>query len=403
MPSTVDQPLVGRLKEIEGISAALFGERPGVVMLKGEAGVGKTTLARACQSLARERGLRVLMGHCYDTAPPAAFLPLIQMLSQAGQAGSEFVRKWTLDEAGGQKLGAAADTRPGAADPRTTLFALVGELLDEIAAAEKLLLIVEDLQWADPDSILLLNHLLDAHGDKISLLSTQRSDHRPTRSLATLLGRLEDKGLVINLSPLTKEESATLLRRELGPLRESEMEPLVDFSAGSPLLIVELAAHLRASGLLEGHAAAEALSLRRIPGRIAQVIDARLDDLPPPTLFALEAASVVGIEFDLSLLSSAAETDQGNVEDAVAGAVDEGLIELLEGNDSSRYAFRHPVFRERLLRSLPCTKRAASKVGSARPRWQPVWRQPSVPREYSPSTRLLAFGSWRAGALPEMR
>ncbi|WP_448621270.1 ATP-binding protein [Geodermatophilus sp. URMC 65] len=205
-----DRPLVGRDAELARLLAtvdrALEG-RAGAVLLAGDAGVGKTRLLDELAARAAERGLRVLTGHCVDLGDVGLpYLPFVDLLrpvaAGSGQPGlPELLSGRGAPAVSELPAGDAADLgrplvrRPVADGGRLQLFESVAALLGELAAETPLLVVLEDLHWADRSSRDLLRYLLARLGEEpIALVASYRSDdlHRrhPLRPLLAELVRL---------------------------------------------------------------------------------------------------------------------------------------------------------------------------------------------------------------------
>ena len=205
-----DRPLVGRDVELARLTAAVDRALEGrtcAVLLAGDAGVGKTRLLDELATRAAARGLRVLTGHCVDLGDVGLpYLPFVDLLrpvaADAGQPGLPALLSGRgAPPVGELPAGDAADLgrplarRPVADGGRLELFESVAALLAELAAATPLLVVLEDVHWADRSSRDLLRYLLSRLSDEpVALVASYRSDdlHRrhPLRPLLAELVRL---------------------------------------------------------------------------------------------------------------------------------------------------------------------------------------------------------------------
>jgi len=332
---------VGRKPEIEFLQSRLVEEDRGYVLLEGEPGTGKTRLAQELAALARDSGFTVLTGHCYNGEPAASLFPLLQIMSAAG-AGDSDAEKILAE----LRLPSTASILTGMGDPRPVFFARFIDRIAASACGKPLLLVVEDIHWADSDTLLFLNNFLDTQASAMSLLCTARSGQ--TAAVDGLYQALRAKCGILSVGPLAPEESAALARQLAAGLGGEEVEFLCKTSGGNPFFLVELVSHLSASGLLDTNSATDVLRRRGLPSSLVKLIDLRLQNLEEKTEAALEAASVVGPAFDPELVAVAAGLSVEEVEDALAEAERAGIVSYQDWPAVAIMEFAHPLFRERL-------------------------------------------------------
>jgi predicted ATPase len=240
MPRWDDGPLVGRAEElaqlIERVDGAVAG-RPSAVLLAGDAGVGKTRLLDELAARARERGVRVLTGHCVDLGDVGLpYLPFVDLLRpvaadpQLASAAGLLALTDLLTAGPGAAAGvpgaprpadeallpAHRTLRPALDDGRLQLFESVSAMLGTLSADVPLLIILEDLHWADRSSRDLLRYLLARQTDeRLAIVASYRSDdlHRrhPLRPLLAELVRLPGVD-AMELGPLPDGDVARLVR-----------------------------------------------------------------------------------------------------------------------------------------------------------------------------------------------
>ncbi len=315
--------MVGRESELEALIAALDDVRAGhpqVVLVGGEAGVGKTRLV---EELARQApDAAVLVGACVDLGDDALpFAPFAAALREPMRAAGV-----------ADLVGLAA----GESDDRRRLYEAVADLLEHLAAERPVVLVVEDLHWADRSTRELLAFLAGALRDAAVLtVATFRTDelHRrhPLRPFVSELSRTVQR---IHLDRLDRRGTATLVE-EIWGRRPSEPEAgsLFERSDGNPFLIQELAACPPDCGL---------------PQSLREVMLIRVDRLSASAQAVLRIASVIGQEVTHPLLAAVCarnDIDDGALHSALREAVDASILVL---RDDHSYAFRHSLLRESL-------------------------------------------------------
>ena len=303
----------------------------GVLFVVGEAGLGKTSLIdRAC-GLAAAAGLAVGLGrgHPLETGLPFGL---------AAQA---------LDGLGSRGLLGEDEPGHGSAADRAARFYAVLRWLQR-PAASALLLAVDDLQWADADSLALLSFLC------------RRMDSAPTGLIASLrpwppdayeavAGLVhEGHGTLCRLAPLSEEAAGSLLQGRLGrPLPDTVRHRAFVLCAGNPLLLEQLAVAIGEGGDVPAAAGASAF------GR--GVLLARFAGLPPQGMRCAQAASVLGTSFLPEVAAQVAELEEGEAGTAVEALGRTGLIGQRPGSAAE---FVHPLFRQALYDDLAGPVRA---------------------------------------------
>jgi DNA-binding CsgD family transcriptional regulator len=351
-----DAILIGRERELAEIEAALAAARTGaggVLLVAGEAGVGKTRLAT--HALAAS-GARVLIGEAVEEATPpygpvvAAFRSYLRArpdgLRDCGPL-SEYLAL-ILPELG---------PRPEPAD-RATLFEAICCAFRAIARHEPAAALLDDLHWADDATLELLPALASTlEQEPILVIGAYRSDEmprgHPVRRLRAELRRARRlRELVVE--PLDAAQTAALAGHLLGrPVSPALGAMLHDRSQGIPFFIEELADALGASGLLRETGTTVELVGRAdlpLPETVRDAVLLRAERLSPRAREALEVAAVVGLRFDLALVLDLAG-EQGLEEAMRSGFVVE--------EERGRGAFRHALTREAIYGAVTWTRRRA--------------------------------------------
>ncbi len=353
-----EPPLIGRdaeLARLDGMLARLARSEPGIVFLRGEPGIGKTRLLRELRTRGEAMGARVLVGHAYEDVPLPyrpfvdALLPLAARLGELGAGEAELVRSFLqLGEPDGRLSPARSD-----ADRHRLFVTLVRALLD-FSRSTPLVLILEDLHWADSASLDLLEHLasalLQSPSERVSLalvggLRPVSDAHRLGRVLERL-GR-EPGCETLDLEGFG-EEGVHKLLESLGLERPASqfVRTLCDATAGNPLFLRELVAHLeRTGGLLRVRGSVVALAQPgrlHLPRSLTHVIAERTSDLAPHARQLLSIASVLGVRFELDALAAVASLSA----DEVIEELDEAVQREMLIDEGQAYHFSHPLVRQ---------------------------------------------------------
>jgi DNA-binding SARP family transcriptional activator len=375
-----EEPFVGRGPELARLRAAWAGSRAGrrrLVLVTGEAGIGKSRLTAELAALAERDGATVLSGRC-DEQLGVTYLPVRTALGPylaacsaerlrelLGPHGGELARLWPELAARLPQLPAPAQGGPEA--DRYRLFEAVAGLLDAIAASGPVLLVVDDLHQADAPSLALLRNLANARRPASLLLLLIARDDEATRGdlpgvLAELL-RAPGAERVI-LGGLDQREIAALaepvLGRRLGPGAAMLARVLGERTGGNPFFVVELLRHLVESNALAGGDVARAAAgpaVDDVPDSIRLVVGQRLARLGGAVQDVLEAAAVIGHSADLMLLDRAVDLGYDDLVVALEAAVRAKLLDEQPGVPG-RYSFHHGIVHDLVYQGLPAAHRA---------------------------------------------
>ncbi len=354
------------------------GERQ-VVLLAGEPGIGKTTLTSVVARTVEAAGGTVLYGRCLDkvSAPYQPFVetlghyvqhaPVEQLRAHVGEFGGELARLVPNLSRRLPDLPA-----PSSSDPESERYLAFGAavgLLAREADLRPVLLVLDDLHWADAATLQLLRHLAAAtRGVPLMVLGTLRSteitDDHPLSDVLASLWR--ESGVTrIDLGGLTAHDVLDLYAAAAGDRVQGEeaaelLSELHRDTAGNPYFVWELLRHLQESGgLVRDDAAQWSVSrdlLRsELPASLREVITQRAQRLGPSALSLLSLAAVVGVEFDLAVLLQVAGAPEDEVLDLVEAAERSAL--LTPNTDGTRFAFDHALIRNTLYDALPPSRR----------------------------------------------
>ncbi len=370
-------PLVGRRDDLESLYT-LFGDERVVepfVVLTGETGVGKSRLARTLAHEAERRGWAVAAGRAYpvETGVPYALMSdaLLPVVRGMDDATLTVLTRGTEDELRRlfPALGPVEKPAHAGADPRelrTRLFWNLTEFLKNLAGRAPLLLILEDLHWADASSLALLHFVTrQIEGEPIRVLGTYNTDYRQgndrllrmERSLVALRNlRLHP------LHPLTRHGTESLLEQSFevsGPHVREFASLLYGWTRGNPYFIEQTLDALVESGRLFRRDGAwlgwEARELE-LPGTVRDAVILRLSGLSDAAVGLAEGLAVVGTRARLSLLERCTDLSGDSFTDAVEALVASGLLDERDEEGSLYLEFRHPLVRETLYQRLSLTR-----------------------------------------------
>ena len=379
--TAVAADLVGRdleLAQLRDAVDATAGARGCVLFLVGEAGIGKSRLARSVATDAASRGFAVLSGRAVQAPAPAAYRPLVEALSSAVRAGAapaaatlgpframlgRLVPQWATDV---QPLD---DSLVGVAEA-------VLRFLSATAAGSGALLVLEDLHWADPETVTILEYLADnLAAERVLCLVTVRDDERsPGLKLArSLLARRVSP--VVQLAPLDRQDVAAMVASCLGS--RAVPDEVVEFAAradGVPFMVEELLAAALSSGVLVAEAESWRVRERAetvVPSTFAENMQGRLAQLGEHCRAVVVAAAVLGRRFSWELLPAITDLGRDDVLAALHEAVEAQIVSFDRVNRSFR--FRHALSRDAVLAGLfpaeleVLSRRALDAVESSHP------------------------------------
>jgi hypothetical protein len=345
---TATQPrLVGRdqpLAELQALVAAALAARGGLVTLTGEAGIGKTTLAAAAADHAEASGATVVWGAGGEGAPP--LWPWREVLAALGAEVD-----LQADGQGGDRL-----RPPSAAAARFERYAAISGALLRAAGPRPLVVVLDDLHWADPASVeLAAFHARRVRRSRQLLVATYRDvEVAPGDPLAGPLARLAAEGATLPLGGLDAGQVALVLAGITGGDPDPELGAGVRRrTGGNPFLVHQVAR------LLAAHPDAAT-----VPGGAREAIRRRLAALGNPCVRLLEAASVLGPDLRPAVLARMTGQPAG----ATLRLVDEAAAaRVLVGpaGELGPWRFAHDLFREVLYDQLDPAARARLHLAAA--------------------------------------
>ena len=358
-------PFVGRSQEraelLQHLRSAADG-RGKLVLLGGEAGAGKSTLIQVTASAAVAQQCQVALGYCRGPGETPPFGPWLEVTARLAVAHG-----WETAD-----LAAPFGTAPGvwnAYERAASLSYWLGR------SGRPLFVVIEDLQWADADTLELSRHLpVPLASLPVLVVATYRTDELSRRHpLWRLIPELQRAGAVrMWLDPLTRDDVEEWVAKTLPTALATPeaADTVYARTAGLPLFVREL---------LE-----ESVRTRRVPTAgdplpqtLQQALDSKLARLPPDVQAVLEPAAVIGERFCYDLLARVAGVDEEDLARAIQAATDWHVIAPLDA-DASRFAFTHA-----LLARLSSPGWSGCTAGAGISASPTLWRPNSTPTQTS--------------------
>jgi DNA-binding CsgD family transcriptional regulator/tetratricopeptide (TPR) repeat protein len=382
-------PFVGRSAELERLRTLMpsaKGEGSRVVLLGGEPGSGKSRLVREFAAEAAADGALVLYGGC-NAEVRTPYGPFVEALDQLQRATEPDELRTALGSRGGEltrllpELGSRVSglTPAVEADPDTErhrLHTAVTDLLGGVGRHRPVLLVLEDVHWADAPTLLLLRHLARAGSARTLLLATFRDTEADVPGgLSEMLADLRRYDTVrLGLHGLSGDEVAEFVRsaagEDLGPALRELARVIRELTDGNAFLVCELWRAMEETGAVEvvdgtirvTGSPAELGS----PDSVREVVSQRLSRLAPRTSDLLELAATAGAEFELDVVRRAAGLGEPELLGTLDEAVRSGMIEEVPSRGLV-CRFTHELVRRALYDRLSGPRRAELhlRVGEA--------------------------------------
>ena len=373
-------PLVGRQAELAQLRTLLEGAargEPGVGVILGEIGIGKSRLAHALVAVAESMGMAVCQGHFSEDSPVSFEAFCGSFIDRCERAG--------ILESGPAEHSAVLRAMAGAAD--RTPSAIAGPArheaplamwwaVSELSRRRPFLFVIDDLHWAGAESLGVLLHLVEAIADRastgeplaIALVLVSRQAE-PGTALARTLARTQRSPSVTWLPLRGLDEIETnefVVATAAVPCAPPLLNYLMRTGGGNPLFLAETLAELNARGDLNaGRGRLAGRNLRTdvaLPPEVQSMINARAAALDAPARSLLSAAAVIGDDFSASLLAEVSETAPAEVATRLAAAEDAGFV----ADRGEEWRFAHPAFRRSFAGQLSAGRRNRLHLAIAR-------------------------------------
>jgi tetratricopeptide (TPR) repeat protein len=360
-PATQLAPLIGRDSELDQLCQSLQASSRGagrLVVLLGEAGIGKSSLLEAFEAEARRRGVECHLGRSFVSEQVLAFAPWIDALGAAANRDPQLPARlgpaW-VDELSRLFPDLAIGSRKRARDPADAqrLFEAVTRFVSCLAGQQPLLIMLEDIHWADEMSLRLLAFVTRRIGSARALVvATAREEEIAGASmLSSILDELAADPRVTRMMvpPLSRDQTATLVRSLARTTDEAAVAGLAEdifrASQGNPFMVVETMRALAAGTIAVGSG---------LPDRVRQVIAGRLERLDERSRSLLATAAVIGRAFDFILLRDAAGLDDATAAEEIEALARRRVLRV----SGERFDFVHDQVREVVYDQLLPPRRA---------------------------------------------
>ncbi|MEV6208234.1 AAA family ATPase [Kitasatospora sp. NPDC051914] len=344
-------PLVGRQREL-GLLLAAARHPPAVVLVEGEAGIGKSRLVHEAASVLTAEGHRVLTGHCHPLREPYPYGPVVDALRKAGR----FLPTAGLPRTAGalapllpDLADRLPDPPPRPEDARTQRHQLVQAVASFLDALGPTLLVVEDLHWVDDATRDLLLLLARDQPEQLGLVLTYRAEDLPTDT--RVLGAAYrhppgTNGALLRLTPLSEQDVQELATAALGADATPELcARLFARSEGLPLVaeedLITLAEHGRQDAT--GPDFAAELERAEIPQGLRDAVTERLASLSTAAAAIVDAAAVLAVPATEALLTRLAGLDP---QEGARALIETLHAAVLREAGSDRYTFRHVLAQQ---------------------------------------------------------
>jgi class 3 adenylate cyclase/tetratricopeptide (TPR) repeat protein len=370
--------LVNRTTELTRLKATfenVLANRSFVVAVQGEAGVGKTRLMQELGMYAQSKGAVALAGIASEEGLP--YGPWVEAARQyVAQAPGELLRRMLGRNASElvklvpditAKLGTIPPSKPlGEQQDKIRFYEAVTQFFISICSESPLLLLFDDMQWADQSSLDLLEYFVRS-ASNLCVLTTccyRSEDVEPDSPLHRSLMKVNRQRLLetIQLKNLSKEDTIELIKRTFG---EQTVSPgfadlIYERTHGNPFFVEEVLRSLVEDGtIFRTERKWDRKSIQEIvlPESVKSVLKSRLTKLQPETLNALTMASVIGSEFDFEVLREASQLDEDTLLQRLEKAFSAGLVQQVP-HQKSVFKFTDDRIRELLLNDLIPIRRA---------------------------------------------
>lgn len=374
-------PFVGREKELTALQSRLAAAERGegdFIVLSGEAGVGKSRLVQELAAEARRRQFIVLSGHSIEMEGAPPYQPLIEQIEQAQRVVPTDLMREILGENAPEVSRLMPELRQKYADipepaelppeqERRYLLHGVCQFIDRGAQGQPILMIFEDVHWADSSTCVLLRYLADRmRQSRVLIVATYReAELETTRPFSKTLQDLNRERLIedIHLGFLDRELVATMLERKAGmPPPPSLTELVFSETEGNPFFIEELYRHLEESGKMFTESGAFAPDIMiadtEVPRGVRLIIGERLEKISDDCRNALTIGAVIGRQFNFEvLLSASTRIDEDDLLDALDEAMEERLVVDNSRDREAIYGFAQEQVRQTLLSALSMPRR----------------------------------------------
>jgi DNA-binding SARP family transcriptional activator/tetratricopeptide (TPR) repeat protein len=363
-------PFVGRWDALGWLRAQWSDARGGagrLALIAGDPGIGKTRLASELARAAHSEGAAVLLGRCQEEVL-VSYQPFVEAFGRYSAAVSPDVLRAQVDTFGDELARLVPELhrqlpdlpRPLQRDSeaqRFPLFEATGSLLVNVSRSWPVVFLLEDLQWADKPTALLLRHVVSSiQAERVLVIGTYRETELGEPLVSVLAELRRERALErLRLGSLYRGEVATLMAAWLGSTPPANFtHALHRATEGNPFFIEEVLRHLLEVGAVEGRLAS--FTEAGIPDGVREAIERRLAKLSPEARGVVTIAAAIGRSFSIEVLEALADLPGERVLEALEEATQRRIVEE-ESDAPGRYTFAHALIRETLYASLSGARR----------------------------------------------
>ena len=355
---TIDlKQFVGRnaeLRRLIGLLQTSVNGTPQLVSIIGEAGVGKSTLARRLTTEAAVRGGSLVAGRCSEADAKAPYAPWAEAIAALHRTGLVEQKEW-------RELSRLVPSIGGLADANGNKYALFEEMVAFLrlaAVAAPIVVLIDDMQWADAATWDVLEYLMtQLEDERILICLTMRTEDTRGDAVERRHRLVRDERFhEIRLQRLNDTELSLWLCGVLGGETSPELLAYLQrCSEGNPLLatqIVRMLLDQNAVRYEHGHWGVRAEAEGKLPPAVTGLIDRRLERLSSETRRILNTAAMIGRRFDMDLAIAAGAGTEDDLLDAIDEAIIHAVIEPVSEAPAGHFAFTHGLLVEAVRRSI---------------------------------------------------
>jgi len=365
---------VGRADEMDQLRRALSHVLSGngrVVLVEGDPGVGKTRLVEQLATYSRLRGAQVLTARCHQEEGVPAYWPWMKMIrlfayqrdartlaTELGSGAAEVAH--LVSEVRERLPDLPTETEDAGDSSRFRLFDAITTFLTRASQTQPLVLFIDDLHWADPSSLLLLQFFArELDLSRVLVVVTYRKEEaKSSRALARTVGEVmrEPTTLRINLGGLSADDVGRFIEETVGRTPPPELVSRVhERTEGNAFFLTEVVHLVAAESSAEHPGSFDTLKIS-VPPTVREVIGRRLEHLSNDTRRLLTAAASIGREFSLEVLERVSYMPRRQILELLEEAVTSRVLVVLEGGE--RYSFVHALIADTLYDDLSSTTKA---------------------------------------------
>jgi len=359
-PRIPSKIFVGRQKEKAKL-ITLLNEHYPLVLIKGEAGTGKTRFAIECLKLIEDS--RILSTQCYGSLSQIPYVPFQELIKRYREKHEIEFREIYSNLDSYQKQ-ALKPIVPDLSQPITTdidifkFFETFMQLLEEIADNKKLLVYIDDIHWIDSSSVNLVNYIVRNTPKNITILATARIEELETSYIKETLKKLIDEKLTIEfeIPPLDESSTFELVESILQAPAQDDLKKLIfQKTGGNPLFVEEIIKELFENGhivLEDDEWKLKEYEKLVLPETIEALIKNRLKKFSGEKV--LEVAAIIGQEFHVDLIANVTNLNRGYIYEVINKLLKEKLVEQLK---EDYFAFKEGIIRDAILNEISSSKK----------------------------------------------